>query len=159
MRGVLSCWRHSQTLTEGDLYEVGQRANYLPSSDMGAEFFGRIGDGSFSLIGEYTNSCHVFNPWPTDGYSSDHLKHWLLLNNQRVIILNRGCMPRKRTGRKWCNFSRLQCAASLETTRSLANGPSWGGGELREKYTFCVPRELQRRLSLFCLWEESVGGA
>ena len=30
---------------------------------------------------------------------------------------------------------------------------------LREKYIFCVPRELQRLLSLFCLWEESVGGA
>ena len=32
-------------------------------------------------------------------------------------------------------------------------------GGLREKYVFCVPRELQRLLSLFCLWEESVGGA
>ena len=46
----------------------------------------------------------------------------------------------------------------LETARSLANGPSWRG-RLREKYVFCVPRELQRLLSLFCLWEESVGGA
>ena len=32
-----------------------------------------------------------------------------------------------------------------------------GGGGLKEKYVFCVPRELQRLLSLFCLWEESVG--
>ena len=32
-----------------------------------------------------------------------------------------------------------------------------GGGGLREKYVFCVPRELQRLLSLFSLWEESVG--
>ena len=48
---------------------------------------------------------------------------------------------------------------SLETARSLANGPSWGGGGLRDKYVFCVPLELQRLLSLFYLWEESVGGA
>ena len=34
-----------------------------------------------------------------------------------------------------------------------------GGGGLREKYVFCVLRELQRLLSVFCLWEESVGGA
>ena len=34
-----------------------------------------------------------------------------------------------------------------------------GGGLQREKYVFCVPRELQRLLSLFSLWEESVGGA
>ena len=47
---------------------------------------------------------------------------------------------------------------SLETARSLANGPSWGGGVLREKYVFCIPRELQHLLSLFCLWEESMGG-
>ena len=33
--------------------------------------------------------------------------------------------------------------------------PRWGW----EKYVFCVPRELQRLLFLFCLWEESVGGA
>ena len=45
---------------------------------------------------------------------------------------------------------------SLETSRSLANGPSWGGGGggcgRREKYVFCFPRELQRLLSLFCLF-------
>ena len=39
---------------------------------------------------------------------------------------------------------------SLETARSLANGPSWGGGGVqREKYVFGVPLELQRLLSLF----------
>ena len=32
--------------------------------------------------------------------------------NHRVIILNRGSMPRKRTGRKWWNFSRPECATS-----------------------------------------------
>ena len=39
---------------------------------------------------------------------------------------------------------------TLETARSLANGPSWGegGGVLREMYVF-VPRELLRFLSLF----------
>ena len=46
----------------------------------------------------------------------------------RVIILNRGSMPRKRTGRKWCNSSRPQCATSFEIARSLANNPSLGGG-------------------------------
>ena len=47
---------------------------------------------------------------------------------------------------------------SLETARSLANGPSWGEGAEGE---VCIlrSRELQRLLSLFCLWEESVGGA
>ena len=48
---------------------------------------------------------------------------------------------------------------SLETARSLANGPSWG---LLEKYVFCVPRELQRFLSPFVygriLWAELDGG-
>ena len=34
-----------------------------------------------------------------------------------------------------------------------------GGCLLREKYVFCIPRELQRPLSLFRLWEESVGEA
>ena len=50
---------------------------------------------------------------------------------------------------------------SHETARSLAYGPSWGGGGgwLKEKYKFCFPRELQRLLPLFCQWEESVGGA
>ena len=48
----------------------------------------------------------------------------------------------------------------LETARSLANGPSWGGGGLLgEKYVFCVLRDLQHLLSHFCLREESVGGA
>ena len=55
------------------------------------------------------------------------------------------------------NVQRLS-VTSLETERSLANGPGLGEG-LREKYVFCVPWELQRLLSLFCLWEESVGGA
>ena len=44
----------------------------------------------------------------------------------RVIILNRGSMPRNRTGG----------ITSLETARSLANDPSL----LRENYVFCVPR-------------------
>ena len=45
---------------------------------------------------------------------------------------------------------------SLETARSLANGPSFG---LKGKYVFCVPRESKRLLSLFCLWEKSAGRA
>ena len=49
--------------------------------------------------------------------------------NIRVIILNRGSMPCKKTGGKWCNSSRPQCTTSLDTARSLANGPSWGGWE------------------------------
>ena len=48
-----------------------------------------------------------------------------------------------------------QChsVTSLETARSLANGQIGGGGGGR-----CIPRELQRLLSLLCLWEEFVGG-
>ena len=55
--------------------------------------------------------------------------------HHRVIIPNRGSMPRKRTGRKWCKFSRPECATSLETARSLANGPSWVGGWRRSMYS------------------------
>ena len=33
-----------------------------------------------------------------------------------------------------------------------------GGGGLEEKYVFCVPRELQRLQTLFCLWAEFNGG-
>ena len=59
----------------------------------------------------------------------------LIAGHHRVIILNRGSMLRKRKRRKWCKFSRPECATSL------VNGPRWGG--LREKYdiVFCVPRE------------------
>ena len=85
--------------------------------------------------------------------------HRSIREQRRVIKLIRGSMPRKRKGRKWCYFSRQQCVTSFETARSLANDPSWGRGGLKEKYIFCVPRELQRLLSLFCRWEESVGGA
>ena len=61
-----------------------------------------------------------------------HATQWAATSIHRVIILNRGSMPRKRTERKWCEFSRPECATSqrdaLETACSLANGPSWGGG-------------------------------
>ena len=80
--------------------------------------------------------------------------------NHRVIILNSGSMPRKRTGRKRCKFSLPECA-TLQRDVTRANGPSWGlgGGErAEEKYAFCISRELQRFLSLFCLLEESMGG-
>ena len=82
----------------------------------------------------------------------------------RAIILNRGSMPHKRTGWKWCNYSRPQCATSQrdvtkETARSLANGPSWGG-RLREKYVFCVPREFSYLSFVYgrSLWAELNGG-
>ena len=82
--------------------------------------------------------------------------------NHRDIILNRGIMPRKKTEESDAilrNRSvQRRCVTSFETAHPLANGPGWGEG-WREKYVFCVPRELQRLLSLFCLWEESVGGA
>ena len=74
-------------------------------------------------------------------------------------------MPRNTNWKKVMQFlpdRRVQrhSVTSLETATSLANDPSWGGGGgAREKYVFCVPRQLQRLLSLFCLWEESVGGA
>ena len=49
----------------------------------------------------------------------------------RVIILNRGNMPRKRTGRKWCNSSRPQCVTPQRDffrDCALSNGSSWEGG-------------------------------
>ena len=64
----------------------------------------------------------------------DILPNWRFTGYQthRVIILNRGSMPRNWTGRKWCKFSLPECATSqrdaLETACSLANGPSWGRG-------------------------------
>ena len=56
----------------------------------------------------------------------------------------------------------MQChsVTSLETARSLTNGPSWGGGGGAEG-EICIlhsPGELQRLLSLFCLWAELNGG-
>ena len=50
-----------------------------------------------------------------------YFKILILWESHRVIILNRGSMPCKRMGRKWCNSSRPQ---TLETARSLATGPS-----------------------------------
>ena len=71
-------------------------------------------------------------------------------------------MPLRRTEKSDADFpdQNVQChsVTSLETARSLANGPSWEGGGLRVTYVFCVPGELQRLLSL-CQWEEFVGGA
>ena len=73
-------------------------------------------------------------------------------------------MPRKRMEESDANFPdqnvQRHSVTSLKTACSLANGPILErGGGLRDKYVFCVPRELQRLLSLFCQWEESVGGA
>ena len=80
-----------------------------------------------------------------------------------LMKLRRGSMPRKRTGGKWCNSSRPATAvcnvAGWLHSIHWPNGPSWGGGVgLSEKYVFCVPRELHRLLSLFCLWEKLNGG-
>ena len=74
----------------------------------------------------------------------------------RVIILNRGSIPRKRKG--GITTCQRHSVTSPETARSLANGPSFAEGEV------CILRspggmELQRLLSLFFIWEESVGGA
>ena len=121
----------------------------------------KIANTESSLV--YNTTCLKENLLPT--YTNIYI-YIYIVENHRVIILNRGIMPRKRTGSKWCKFSRPQCATSqahsvtsLETARSLAIMALVGGGALREKYVFCVPRELQRLLSLFCLWEDSVGGA
>ena len=58
-------------------------------------------------------------------------------------------MPRKREREESdANFPdqivQRHSVTSLETTRSLANGPSWwwGGEGLREKYVFCAPISL-----------------
>ena len=48
----------------------------------------------------------------------------------RVIILNRGSMPRKKREESDANFPDLNLqrhsVTSFETASSLANGPSWG---------------------------------
>ena len=77
----------------------------------------------------------------------------------RVIILNKGSMPRKRTGR-------ITTSQHDVTRDSLTNGPSWGGGwgELREKYVFCVPRKWNCSVSYLSfvygmsLWAKLNGG-
>ena len=62
--------------------------------------------------------CRIMTTWVYHSY--------------RVLILNRGSRPRKRTGRNWCKFYdqnvQRHSVTSLETARSLSNGPSWGGG-------------------------------
>ena len=88
---------------------------------------------------------------------------WTELNHRVIILLERACLHTK-IGRNLCEFSRPECSTSHETARSLANGPSWGGGRgrvvegrgLKEKYVFCVPWELQRLLSLFFVYERSL---
>ena len=76
--------------------------------------------------------------------------------------MEEACLARKREESD-ANFSdqnvQRHSVTSLETALTLANSPSWKGRGLNEKYVFCVPRELQRLLSLFYLWEESVVGA
>ena len=51
-----------------------------------------------------------------------------------VIILNRGSMPHKRTGKSDAIIAdrnvQRHCLTSLETARSLANGTSWGEGDV-----------------------------
>ena len=49
---------------------------------------------------------------------------------------------------------------SLETARSLANGPSWRGGGIEgSSMYFAFPENCSVSYLYFCLWEESVGGA
>ena len=56
----------------------------------------------------------VREQWPTE-----HI--CIFWNYHRVIILNRGSMHRKRTGKKWCNSSRPQCVSSQrDVTRDCA---------------------------------------
>ena len=52
---------------------------------------------------------------------------WTELNHRVIILLERACLHTK-IGRNLCEFSRPECSTSHETARSLANGPSWGGG-------------------------------
>ena len=76
----------------------------------------------------------------------------------RVIILNRGSIPRKRKG--GITTCQRHSVTSPETARSLANGPSL----LREKYVFCVPREWNCSVSYLSflygssLWAELNAG-
>ena len=74
-------------------------------------------------------------------------------------------MPRKRTGKSDVNLPdrsvQHHSVSSLETVRSLANGQGWkgGGGAEGEVCILRSPGTQRRLLSLFCLWEKSVGGA
>ena len=73
-------------------------------------------------------------------------------------------MIRKRTGKSDAILPdrtvQRHSVTSLETACSLANGPSWGAGVGAKGEVYILrSRELQRFLSLFCLWEESVGEA
>ena len=66
-------------------------------------------------------------------------------NHHIVIILNRGSMPRKRTGRKWCKFSPTRMCNVTAWRHSrlrapLANGPSWGGGGRGAEEEVCILR-------------------
>ena len=61
---------------------------------------------------------------------------WRILSNvefyrypHRVIILLKRAYLHKRIGRNWWNFSRPECATSLETAHSLANCPNYGRAE------------------------------
>ena len=71
-------------------------------------------------------------------------------------------MPRKRTGRKLCKFSRPECTTSLDTTRSLANGPSWGEGGWRRSMYSAFPGNFSVSVSFFVygrrVWAEFNGG-
>ena len=82
----------------------------------------------------------------------------------RVIILNieEACLAREREESDAILPDRSvqrHSVMSLETARSLANGPSWGGGTEGEVCILRSPRIASSPISFFCLWEESVGGA
>ena len=105
-------------------------------------FWGGLGRPNVSKSSEYLK-------FAKSGKKSKKNKYFFInkLNyyNHSVIILLEGAGLHNKIGRNWCKFSRPKCATSqhdisLETARSLANGPSAGGWG-------AITRELQRFLS------------
>ena len=122
-----------------------------PGRMVGTRFFSITKRESFSFFFKNSSSkCFFF------------FHKWTRFSS-RVIILNRGSMPRKRTGRI-ATPQRDISVTSLETARSLANGNSWVGGCRGTMHVFCLPREWNCSVSylyfvyLTSLWTELNGG-
>ena len=102
--------------------------------------------------------------------------YWSKCHSHRVIILNRGSMPRmlpqgRKTSRErkenYANFPnqnvQRHSVTSLENARSLDNGPSWGGGAEGEMCILRSPGIAAYSISLLSIygmrvWAELNGG-
>ena len=98
-------------------------------------------------------------------HADSAIEHLRIRFDHRVIILNSRSMPRKRTRKKWCKFSRPECSTSQsDVTRDcalLANCPSWEGGWGRSMYSAFPWNSSVSYLSFVygrSLWAELTGG-